>query len=167
MPDVAKIIEVLLKEYTEKLIIKATYHSASGNKSPQLKAQIKTSLKSANTPVNHFTLSDAVLAHNQLAFVLATCVAREGAFKGVKLISLEKMNRKKFNDMLIRNFTIEFSKEFQSSEPFQSEITMSNHEVKSLGSGFGIYLDMNFDFSDGRSHGTSSGVIKIDSEDCL
>ncbi len=114
------------------------------------------------TPVNHFTLTESAFAHNQMAYTILAYMAQQGHLQGVKPLSLNIMNEKKFNDMLIIQYEASFRRAFPSSELFTGDFSISSQSLRRTRTGIYVFTDNAFQFGGGKAHGTSKSVIRIE-----
>ncbi|HYD03507.1 MAG TPA: FcoT family thioesterase [Alphaproteobacteria bacterium] len=158
-------IDTMLKEYPSNLrfLRKAEYIEPNG-----LRCKLYSdpnwaysSTNGENSPVNHFTASESCFSHNQMAYVLLAYMAQYGKLKGVEVQSLDNMNNKKFNDMMIAEYTIRFSKPFISSQEFSGEFYVQDQNLRRTKSGLLLFVDNEFSFENGKAYGKSKGVIKL------
>lgn len=160
-------LEVLLKEYPEQLrMLRHAEYKPPNTLIAKLRASSGWAVKSDDpNAVNHFTATESVLSHNQMAYVLTSCMAQVGAFEGLAPISLEAMNRKKFNRMVITEYTVRFKKAFSSTEEYTAEFTVADHRVRRSESGIYIFTRHDMKFMDGKAYGSSKGAIQLDPEE--
>jgi hypothetical protein len=169
MADINRTLDVLLKEYPAafKMLRSAEYvppntmhgtfkvnagwnYAADGAK------------PSEDSPVDHFALTEASFSTNQMAYVLVSHMAQEGALRNVRPIPLEKMNEKKFNRMVITDFDVSFREPFRSTNEFCGTFTVKRHRVMRTPSGLYVFTHHEFDFMDGKAYGTSKGATQLD-----
>jgi len=153
MADVQETMNLLLREYPQKSIVEAKYF-APFKIQAVLRAQPNWFNLNPINKVGHFTLSEAVLGHNQMAYLLASLALQYGHFEDVKPMTLNVIDSKKFG-MLISNFKIKFRSKFESTTDFNAWLRISNHRRD----GLRLSLDMEFDFHEGDARGKSSGIV--------
>jgi hypothetical protein len=160
-------LEVLLKEYPEQLrMLRHAEYQAPNTLIARLWASPGWAVKSDDpNVVNHFTATESVLSHNQMAYVLTSCMAQAGAFEGLAPISLDAMNRKKFNKMLITEYNVRFRKPFSSTEEYTAKFTVEDHRVKRSESGIYIFTRHDMTFMGDKAYGSSKGAIQLDPEE--
>jgi hypothetical protein len=161
-------IDTMLKEYPSHLrfLRKAEYIGPNG-----LHCKLSSDPKWAysgtdgeNSPVNHFTLSESSFSHNQMAYVLLAYMAQNGELEGVER-SLDNMNSKKFNHMMIISYNIDFRKEFHSSEEFSAEFYVRKQQLKKTKTGLYVFVNNEFSFEGGKAYGASKGVIRLNEQE--
>ncbi|MFH1064596.1 MAG: FcoT family thioesterase [Candidatus Woesearchaeota archaeon] len=162
-------LDTILKEYPEdfKMLHKAEFYSPN-----RLKGYLKTSPDwgysgDRASPVNHFTAGEAVFSHNQMSYILLTCMAERGLLENVHPLPLDVMNQKKFNGLLITEIGMTFSKPFLSSEEYTCEFNIESSLVKQTRSGIYLFLHSTFDFENGKSQGYSKGVLKLEEHEII
>lgn len=170
MSDVERALEVLLREYPPQLkMLRRAEHEKPYTLYGQLQTDPQWAYKSdgEDSPINHFTLAEAVFSTNQMAYVLASCIAQDGGFQNIKPATLEEFNQKKFNDMMITKFSAEFKKPFLSTEWFKGIFRINDYVLKRTKTGIYIFMNNEFSFEESKSYGASSSVIRLREEDLI
>lgn len=118
-------------------------------------------LREEQTPVNHFTAVEAQVGYNQLAYVALACMAQDGHFEGVNPLSLAAMNKKKFNDMVIRTITHDFKAPFDGTKPFDAVFEVSSQKLKRTQSGVYVIARTKFSFDGDKAYGESVAAVRV------
>ncbi|TSC66844.1 MAG: hypothetical protein G01um101472_627 [Parcubacteria group bacterium Gr01-1014_72] len=111
--------------------------------------------------MNHFTAVEAQIGYNQLAYVTLACMAQDGHFDGVTPLSLETMNKKKFNDMVIRTITHDFKAPFDGTKPFDAVFEVSSLKLKRTPSGVYMIARTKFSFDGDKAYGESVAAVRV------
>lgn len=153
-------VEVLLKEYPAaiRMLRSVDYHPPN---KIQGMLQAHAGWAAQGKAPEHFTLGEAAYSHNQMAYVLVGHMAQYGAFRGVAPLSLDCVNSKKFEKMLIKGFAIDFVAPFHSTEQYTGVLEIVNHRVSKTATGGYLVLKTQFSFMDGKAVGTSKIAINL------
>lgn len=169
--DVERTLEVMLKEYPDQVrFLRGAEYQTPNILLGSLYSDPSWAYSGSNeedSPVNHFTLAESVFAHNQMAYVILACMAQEGQLVDVHKLSLDAMNKKKFNDILVIQYEASFREAFPSSEEFSAEFSVTNQKVKKTRSGLYLFTDNIFSFEGKKAYGESKIVVRLDENEVI
>ncbi len=169
MPDMDYIIQTLLKEYPPSMrFLKCAEYVPPNTLNARFRTTPNwacTASDSETSQVDHFTLGEAVFAHNQMAYITFASMAYSGNISGIKPLTIDDVNNKKFNKMLVAKFNMEFHKPIISSEEFSGVFKIDRHKVQRTESGIYVFIKNAFSFDNEKSFGSSTGSIQISDEE--
>lgn len=173
MVDVDKTLEILIKEYADmfKMLRRAEYEPPNvlhGTlRSTGFVFSSDGTAPSGDSPINHFTAIEAVPAINQMSYVLFACMAQEGRLEGVRPLSLEELNPRKYNQQVAKKMAMDFKRPFKSTDEFHARTSIVNYRVARTPTGLYVVTQHEFDFNDGCAYAKCTAATTLQGEDLV